>query len=110
MSAFVKRTPAIGVLRGESRCGCNCGMFSICRVKSGEALIKNQRPKAFGVAADGDAGLRLRRNFSAARSDAVGARAIPLWQAAARCAAENMDANQPEFSKALIPFDQTAPA
>jgi hypothetical protein len=33
-----------------------------------------------------------------------------LWQAAARCAAENMDANQPEFSKPLIPFDQTAPA
>jgi hypothetical protein len=31
------------VLRGESRRGCNRGMFSICRVKSGDALIKNQR-------------------------------------------------------------------
>jgi hypothetical protein len=42
MSAFVKKTPAIGVLRGESGRGCNCGMLSICRGRSGEALIKNQ--------------------------------------------------------------------
>ncbi len=67
-------------------------------------------PKAFGVSADSDARLRLRCDFSDARSDTVSACAIPLRQAAARCAAENMDANQPEFSKPLIPFDQTAPA
>jgi len=41
MSAFVKRTPAIGVLRGESGRGCNCGVLSICRGKSGEALIRS---------------------------------------------------------------------
>ena len=66
--------------------------------------------KIFRVAADGNARLRLRCDFPAACSDAVGACAVPLWQAAARCAAENMDANQPESSKPLIPFDQTAPA
>src|SRR6266566_1060091 len=42
MSGFVKRTPAIGVLRSDSRCGCNRGMLSICRAKSGDVLIKNQ--------------------------------------------------------------------
>src|SRR5436189_5707277 len=42
MSAFVKRTPAIGVLRGDSWCGCKRGMLSICRAKSGDALIRNQ--------------------------------------------------------------------
>ncbi len=66
--------------------------------------------QAFRVYADSDARLRLRRDFSAARSDTVSASAIPLRQAAARCAAENMDANQPEFPKSLILFDQTAPA
>src|SRR4029077_12461094 len=43
MSALVKRTPAIGVFRGESRPGCNWGTLSICRVKSGDALIKKKR-------------------------------------------------------------------
>ena len=66
--------------------------------------------QAFRVAADSDARLRLRRDFPDARSDAVSACAIPLRQAAARRAAENMDANQPEFPKSLILFDQTAPA
>ena len=42
MSALVKKTPAIGLLRAESRCGCNRGMLSICRAKSGDALIRNQ--------------------------------------------------------------------
>ena len=45
MSGFVKRTPAIGVLRGPAaagRPGRNCGTLSICRAKSGDALIKKQ--------------------------------------------------------------------
>src|SRR4029077_9159809 len=46
MSALVKRTPAIGLLRGESRSGCNWGILSICRVKSGDALIKKKRRSA----------------------------------------------------------------
>jgi hypothetical protein len=33
-----------------------------------------------------------------------------LRQAAARRAAENMDANQPQVPKSLNPFDQIAPA
>jgi hypothetical protein len=53
--------------------------------------------QAFRVSAGSDARLRLRRDFSDARSDTVSACAIPLRQASARCAAENMDANQPEF-------------
>jgi len=70
----------------------------------------DQEPVAFRVSADSDARLRLRRDFSAACSDTVGACAIPLRQAAARRAAENMDANQPQVPKSLIPFDQIAPA
>jgi len=41
MSALVKKTAPIGLLRGESRCGCNSSMFSIWRGRSGDALIKN---------------------------------------------------------------------
>src|ERR1700746_3798901 len=41
MSAFVKRAPEIGVLRGESRRGCKGGVLSICRGRSGDALIRN---------------------------------------------------------------------
>ena len=70
----------------------------------------DQEPLPGSFGANGDTRLRLRRNFSGSSSDTVGACAVPLWQAAARCAAENMDANQPESSKSLIPFDQTAPA
>jgi hypothetical protein len=44
MSAFVKKTPAMGVLRNEFPWGCNSGILSICRGKSGDALIKNHRP------------------------------------------------------------------
>jgi len=51
--------------------------------------------KTFGLAADGDARLRPRRNLSGPRSGAVRAGTVPLWQAATGCAAENMDANQP---------------
>ena len=50
MSAFVKRTPAIGVLRGPAAAGlsgCSCGMVSICRAKSGDALIRKQHREAF---------------------------------------------------------------
>jgi hypothetical protein len=45
MSAFVRRTPATGVLRGESRRGCRRGILSICRFKSGDALMRNHRWK-----------------------------------------------------------------
>ena len=48
MSAFVKRTPAIGVLRTESLFGCKCGMLSICRDKSGDAFIRKQPRKLSG--------------------------------------------------------------
>ena len=51
--------------------------------------------KTFRVAADGDARLGLRRNLSGTRSRTVRAHTIPLWQAAAGCAAQNMNANQP---------------
>ena len=57
----------------------------------------------FGVAADGDAGLRLRSDFPSARGDTVRAGAIPLRQAAASCAAENVDANQPKFFAVVSP-------
>ena len=51
MSGFVKRTPPIGVLRGPAAAGlpgCNSGMLSICRGKSGDALIRKQPRKASG--------------------------------------------------------------
>ena len=51
----------------------------------------------FRISADRDARLRLRFNCSCACRGAVGTRTIPLRQAAAGRAAENMDANQPEF-------------
>jgi len=54
-------------------------------------------PKFFRVGADRDARLRLRLNFSRARCDAVYTGAIPLWQAAAGRAAEDMDPNQPNL-------------
>jgi hypothetical protein len=67
--------------------------------------------EAFRVAADGDAGLCLRRNFSGTRSGAIWAGTIPLWQTAAGCAAENVNANQPGiFGVRQSTFDQTAPA
>ena len=40
----MRRTPAIGLLRGKLLRGCRSGCFSICRARSGEALIKNQVP------------------------------------------------------------------
>jgi len=43
--------------------------------------------KTFRVAADGDAGLRLWRNLSSTRSRTIRTGTIPLWQAAAGCAA-----------------------
>src|SRR5436190_11685493 len=51
MSGFVKRTPAIGVLRDPAaavQLGCNSGMLSICRDKSGDALIRKQPSKVSG--------------------------------------------------------------
>jgi hypothetical protein len=71
----------------------------------------NQKPAPilFGISANSDAGLRLRRNFARSRGDAVRTRTIPLRQTATGCAAENTDANQSELSQ-LIPFDQIAPA
>jgi len=49
----------------------------------------DQKPavKTFRVAADGDARLRLWRNLSGTRSRAIRAGTVPLWQAAAGCAA-----------------------
>jgi hypothetical protein len=41
--------------------------------------------------------LRLRINFSRARCGAVYTGAVPLRQAAAGCAAEDMDPNQPNL-------------
>src|SRR6478609_6711846 len=49
------------------------------------------------VAADHDAGLRLRSNFPRARGEAIHAGTVPLRQAPTGCAAKNMDANQPEL-------------
>ena len=49
------------------------------------------------VAADHDAGLRLRSNFPRPRGEAIHAGTVPLRQATAGCAAKNMDANQPEL-------------
>ena len=53
----------------------------------------DQEPASI-VAADGNARLRLRRNPSVARGDAVRAGTIPLRQAAAGRAPENTDANR----------------
>ena len=49
----------------------------------------DQKPavKAFRAAADGDAGLRLWRNLSSTRSRTIRTGTVPLWQAAAGCAA-----------------------
>jgi len=63
----------------------------------GRCVNQETAVKGFGVAADCDTGLRLRGNFARARGDAVRTSTIPLGQTAARCAAENMDANQPAF-------------
>jgi hypothetical protein len=49
------------------------------------------------VTSDSDAGLRLRGNFPRARGDAVRTGTVPLRQATAGCAAENMNANQPKL-------------
>lgn len=38
----MRKTPAIGLLRGEAGRGCNSAVLSICRGRSGEALIRNQ--------------------------------------------------------------------
>ena len=57
--------------------------------------------KTFRITTDGDAGLGLRRNLSAARGDAVRARTIPLRETASGCAAENVDPNQPGFSELM---------
>jgi len=60
-------------------------------------------PKVFGIAADSDARLCLRRNFSRARGDTICTGTVPLRQAAAGCAAENVDANQPGvFAVAML--------
>ena len=53
----------------------------------------DQEPASI-IAANGDARLRLRRNLSIARGDAVRAGTIPLRQAAAGRAPEDTDANR----------------
>jgi len=49
----------------------------------------DQKPtvKTFRVSADGDARLCLWRNLPGTRSRTIGARTVPLWQAAAGSAA-----------------------
>lgn len=65
----------------------------------GRCVDQEPALKLFRVAADGDTGLRLGGNFARARSDAVHTGTIPLRQATAGCAPENVDANQPELSE-----------
>src|SRR4029077_1921640 len=62
----------------------------------GRCVDQEPRLKIFRVAANRDAGLCLRSNFTCARGDAVCTGTIPLGQTAAGCTAENMDANQTE--------------
>ena len=53
MSAFVKRMPATGVLRGARR-GCNAGVHSICAARSGDAFWSrygNRDPEPIGCMA-----------------------------------------------------------
>src|SRR6266516_7601729 len=59
----------------------------------------DQEPALTGsrVTSDSDAGLRLRDNFPRARGDAVRTGTVPLRQATAGRAAENMNANQPKL-------------
>ena len=60
-------------------------------------------PFVFRLTTDRDAGLRLRSNFARARSGAIRTGTVPLRQTAAGCAAENVDANQPEvFAVAML--------
>ena len=63
----------------------------------GRRVDQETASRGFRVAADPDAGLRLRDNFPAARGDAVRTGTIPLGQTAAGRAAENVDPNQPAF-------------
>src|ERR1043166_1782591 len=59
----------------------------------GRSVDQETALNSFRVAADGDAGLRLRDNFPRARGDAVCTGTVPLRQATAGCAAENVNAN-----------------
>ena len=60
-------------------------------------------PLVFRLTTDRDAGLRLPSNFARARSGAIRTGTVPLRQTAAGCAAENVDANQPEvFAVAML--------
>ena len=61
---------------------------------SGQVRRSVDQEPASIVAANGDARLRLRRNLSVARGDAVRAGTIPLRQAATGRAPENTDANR----------------
>src|SRR5205823_10653771 len=70
----------------------------------GRRVYQETASRGFRVAADPDAGLRLRDNFPAARGDAVRTGTIPLGQTAAGRAAENVDPNQPEFRSNYFPW------
>jgi hypothetical protein len=65
----------------------------------GRSIDQEPAPKAFGVAGDRDARLRLRRNFSGAGGVAVRAGTIPLWKPAAGCTSENTDANRSTLAR-----------
>jgi hypothetical protein len=56
-------------------------------IQIGRRVDEKPTVETFGVAADGDARLCLRRNLSGTRGCAVRTGTVPLWQAAAGCAA-----------------------
>ncbi len=109
MSALVKKTPAIGVLRipgaGEEL-GCNCRTVSIWPAKSGDALIKKQPSKLSALMA---------------MLDCVCVAILPV-RAATQLTQEQFHCGKPPPAElprmwmrinpsfAVIPFDQIAPA
>ena len=87
MSAFVKRTPAIGAVAW--RIAAWLQPRHVFDVPSQIRRRVDQKPtvKTFRVSADGDARLRLWRNLPGTRGRTIRARTVPLWQAAAGCTA-----------------------
>ena len=97
------------LLRGKSRRGCNPGVLSICRARSGEALIRNQRKTSESplmAILDCVCGAILPVRAAAA----IRARAIPLRQAATRRAPRIRMRINRSFRSQIITFDQIAPA
>ena len=65
----------------------------------GRSIDQEPAPKAFGVAGNRDARLRLRCKFSGTRGAAVRAGTIPLRKAAAGRTSENTDANRSTLAR-----------